>query len=148
MTTKKHSAFLLSFPHFLAMHAPHRKLRAFFYRLRGTKIGKNTFIAPNVFIEEGRPEMVTIEDNVRIGPGVIIAVHDTAYHAIYEEKPVIWNEVKIGKGSYIGAGAIILPGITIGKKAIVAAGAVVTENVPDYTMVAGIPARKIKNLRN
>jgi acetyltransferase-like isoleucine patch superfamily enzyme len=46
----------------------------------------------------------------------------------------------------IGTGATILPGVTVGKNAIVAAGAVVTENVPDNSIVAGIPAKIIKSI--
>lgn len=54
--------------------------------------------------------------------------------------------VKIGNNSWIGARAIILPGITVGNFCVVGAGSVVTKNVPDYSVVAGIPARVIKKL--
>ena len=56
----------------------------------------------------------------------------------YKGKIVIEND------AWIGAGAIILPGITIGEAAIVGAGAVVTKNVPPFTVVGGVPARPIK----
>jgi acetyltransferase-like isoleucine patch superfamily enzyme len=49
----------------------------------------------------------------------------------------------VERGARIGGNATILPGIRIGKEALVAAGAVVTKDVPEYTMVAGVPARKI-----
>lgn len=52
--------------------------------------------------------------------------------------------IVIGNDVWIGAGAIILPGVTIGNGAIIGAGAVITKNVPDYAVVAGIPARVIK----
>ena len=51
--------------------------------------------------------------------------------------------IKIEDGVWIGAGAIILPGVTIGKKSVVGAGSVVTRNVPPFTVVAGNPARPI-----
>jgi acetyltransferase-like isoleucine patch superfamily enzyme len=49
------------------------------------------------------------------------------------------------KGCYIGAGALILPGVTVGEGAVVAAGAVVTRDVPPRKVVAGVPARPIKD---
>jgi chloramphenicol O-acetyltransferase type B len=48
--------------------------------------------------------------------------------------------------AWIGAGSIILPGVTIGEGAVVAAGSVVTKDVPSYTVVAGVPARPIKRI--
>ena len=54
--------------------------------------------------------------------------------------------VTIGNDVWIGGNATILPGVTIGNNVVVAAGAVVTHDVPDNTLVAGVPARKIKDL--
>ena len=56
-------------------------------------------------------------------------------------------DIEIGRGSWIGSGAIILSGVRIGDGAIVAAGAVVTQSVEDYSVVAGIPARRIGDTR-
>ncbi len=53
----------------------------------------------------------------------------------------------IKKGAWIGAGAILLPGVTIGEYSLVAAGAVVTKDVLPYTMVAGVPAKVTKELK-
>lgn len=132
--------------HFLAMYAPHNKLRIPFYKLRGIKIGKDVFIGPGVFIEEARPELVDIEDGVNIAPRVTIVTHDSSFHVIDSKLPIKRGKVVIKKGAFIGAGSIILPGVTIGEKAIVAAGSVVTKDVPPYTIVAGIPARKIGDI--
>ena len=57
---------------------------------------------------------------------------------------IIGDNVIIEDDVLIGAGTIILPGVTIGKGAIIAAGAVVTKDVPEYTIVGGIPAKEIK----
>ncbi|HBF38394.1 MAG TPA: hypothetical protein DDW50_13890, partial [Firmicutes bacterium] len=54
--------------------------------------------------------------------------------------------VFLKEGCWIGARAVILPGITIGVQAVVGAGAVVTDDVPDFTVVAGVPAREIRKL--
>ena len=56
----------------------------------------------------------------------------------------IQKEVIIGSDVWVGAKAIILPGVHIGKGAVIAAGAVVTKDVPAYTIVGGVPARVIK----
>lgn len=57
------------------------------------------------------------------------------------------QNIHISKGAWIGANAVILPGVQIGKNAVVAAGSVVTKNVEPFTVVAGVPARKIKEIK-
>lgn len=57
-------------------------------------------------------------------------------------KPVV-----IRCNAWIGAGAMILPGVTVGENAIVAAGAVVTKDVPDNAVVAGVPAKVLRNIK-
>jgi acetyltransferase-like isoleucine patch superfamily enzyme len=56
------------------------------------------------------------------------------------------KSIHIGKNVWLGAGAIILPGVTVGENSIVAAGAVVTKDVPSNTIVGGVPARVIKKI--
>jgi len=129
--------------HILAMNIPFGRLKRTFYRLRGTKIGKYVDIASGVFIEESFPHLVEIEDHVDIGPNVIIVAHDSSAHCLDSKIPIVCKKVVIRRNAYIGAGAIILPGVTIGEYSIVAAGAVVTRDVPPRTIVAGIPARVI-----
>ena len=95
---------------------------------------------------------ITIEDDVMLGSCVHIYVHNHKFddpsvsiidQGYYDSKPVL-----LEKGSWIGAGAIILPGVTIGKNAIVGAGSVVTKNVAAYTLVAGNPARMLRQIEN
>ena len=64
-----------------------------------------------------------------------------------DEQGISTRPVVIGDDVWIGANAVVLPGVTIGKHAVVAAGAVVTKDVPDYTLVGGVPARVIKQLK-
>ena len=132
--------------HILAMNIPSSRIKRALYRLRGTKIGKNVDIAMGVFIEESYPELVEIEENVDIGPNVIIVAHDTSYHCVQPDIPMLKKRVVIKRNAYIGAGAIILPGVTIGEYSIVAAGAVVTKDVPPRTIVAGVPARVVGSI--
>ena len=77
--------------------------------------------------------------NTIIGP-VCIGNHVNLAQGI-TTKPVI-----IGDDVWIGANAVILPGVTIGKHCVVAAGAVVTKDVPDNTIVGGVPAKEIKKI--
>lgn len=85
------------------------------------------------------PQLITIGENCRITPGVMILTHDASFFnhtGRYRVAPV-----KIGDRAYIGYGAIIMPGVTIGEDSIVGAGAVVTKDVPSNTVVVGVPAR-------
>lgn len=108
-----------------------------------TKIGKNVFINFDcVFLDLGG---ITIEDNVLIAPKVSLLTegHPTA---IEDRHSLIPKPIHIKKNAWIGAGATILPGVTIGENAVVAAGAVVSKDVPDNTIVGGIPAKFIKTI--
>lgn len=60
--------------------------------------------------------------------------------------PKMTKPVTIGHNTWIGARSTILPGVTIGNYCVIAAGSVVNKNVPDYTVVAGVPAKKVKDL--
>ena len=120
--------------------------------------GKNIFIGKNVTLRPGTQlhanskidgAKIVIEDDVLLAPNVFITVNNHNYFDV--SKPIKYqggtsNDVILKKGSWIGAGAIILPGATIGINSVVAAGAVVTHNVPDYSVAAGIPAKIIKKL--
>lgn len=94
---------------------------------------------------------ITIEDDVLIAPNVFITVNNHNFSDI--SIPISMqggNEksVHIKAGAWIGYGAIILQGVTIGRNSVVAAGAIVTKNVPDYTVVGGIPAKTIRSIEN
>lgn len=112
-----------------------------------TNYGKNISLGKNVFINHGCSILdlggVKIEDDVMIAPRVSITSEN---HPIKnaERKTLVPGKVVIKKNVWIGAGATILPGVTIGENSVVAAGAVVTSDVPDNTVVVGIPAKPIK----
>lgn len=108
-----------------------------------TKIGKNVFINFDcVFLDLGG---ITIEDNVLIAPKVSLLSEG---HPLAPEnrQSLVPGHIHIKKNAWIGAGATILPCVTIGKNSVVAAGAVVSKDVPDNTVVGGIPAKVLKSI--
>lgn len=143
-------------------HEP-EELRALFSRLIGkpvdesfglfppfyTDCGKNITIGKNVFINMGCKFQdqggIFIEDGALIGHNVVLA---TLNHARSPEdrSSMIPAPIHIGRNVWIGSNATVLPGVTIGDGAIVAAGAVVTRDVPENTVVGGVPAKVIRHL--
>lgn len=120
------------------------QMRVRLQRLRGVKIGKNVFIGINVFFDEVKPELITIEDNVTILVGTTILTH--IYSPYHFQKVIRQREAEVilKKFSYIGANAMIFPGVTIGEYSIIGAGAVVTKSIPAYSMALGVPAKVVK----
>lgn len=114
------------------------KIESFVYIEEDVVIGDNAKIKPHIFIPTG----VTIEDDVFIGPGVIFT--NDKYPRAKGEWKLLPTSVK--KGASIGAGSVILPGLTIGEGAVVGAGSVVTKDVPANTIVVGNPARAVRRI--
>lgn len=93
---------------------------------------------------------VTIGNNVNLAQGIVVTAlnHNfTDCTKRIDEQGISTKEVTIGNDVWIGANATILPGVTIGRHCVVAAGSVVTKDVPDYTVVGGVPARIMKRLK-
>ncbi|MCQ9637353.1 sugar O-acetyltransferase [Chryseobacterium sp. WG23] len=106
-------------------------------------IGKNVFINFDcTFLALGG---ITIEDDVLIGPKVSLITENHPLNP-QDRKGLIGKPILIKKNAWIGANATILPGVTIGENAVVAAGAVVSKNVPDNSIVGGIPAKFLKDI--
>lgn len=100
------------------------------------RIGNEVKIQNNVSVYEG----VEIEDGVFLGPSCVFT-NDLTPRARYPKGHENYKKTIIREGASIGANATIVCGHTIGKYAMVAAGAVVTKDVPDYVLVAGVPAK-------
>jgi maltose O-acetyltransferase len=113
--------------------------------------GRNTYLGDHVFINY----MCTILDNndVRIGTHVMIGPAVQIYTAAHDLQAETRNQgwevakpIEIEDNVWIGGGAILLPGVRIGKNSVVGAGAVVTRSVPANAVVAGNPARVMRNI--
>ena len=107
-------------------------------------MGKGVFVNFGcTFLDRGG---ITLGDDVFIGPNVQLITEN------HPEQPqnrrnVYARPISIGRKVWIGAGAIILPGVTIGENSIVGAGAVVKKDVPANVIVAGVPAKIVREIK-
>lgn len=99
--------------------------------MAGAIINSSAIVGNHCIVNTG----VSVDHECALGDYVHLSPHAT-----------LCGNVKVGEGSWIGAGAVVIQGIKIGKWSIVGAGAVVTHDVPDYTEVVGVPARPVKSL--
>lgn len=121
---------------------------------------KNIVIGNNVIIPGGTTlgtmpgnenSRIIIENDVLLGPNV--SIYASTHNFSDPTKPIKTQGYNVGvtvikEGSWIGVNAVILPEVTIGKNSVVAANAVVTKDVPDFSIVAGVPAIIIKEIYN
>lgn len=125
---------------------PSVEIRLPFY----SDFGRNIHLGKNVFVNAGVTMTdlggIYISDDVLIGPNVTIT---SVNHPLTpaQRHNLDLQPVCIHRNAWIGANAVLVPGVTIGENAVVAAGAVVTRNVPKNTLVAGVPARVIKTFQ-
>lgn len=113
---------------------------------RGVTIENDTTLGNNVKCQAHAyiTAYMTIEDCVFIAP-CVVTTNDN-FMGRTEKRFALKRGATIRKGARIGANSILLPGITIGKEVFVACGSVVTKDIPDYSMVKGIPARIMKTV--
>lgn len=119
------------------------RLRVALYRAMGAKIGKNVYIGVDTYLDERYPELITMEDDSGPSFRSTFVTHGEAYdeqgQCIRFVAPIL-----IKKGAWPGSNTVIYPGVTVGRGAVVGSGSVITEDVPDYAVVVGNPARVIK----
>jgi acetyltransferase-like isoleucine patch superfamily enzyme len=95
------------------------------------------------FLDNLHPEYIYIEDNASINAGTMILTH---FNPMKRYAPIFQAQmapVLIKEGAIVAVRSTIMPGVCVGKNAVVSAGSVVEKSVPDYTMVKGVPAKKV-----
>ncbi len=126
----------------LARYAPSLWLKNWLFRRLGMTVGNGVAWAlestPDVFW----PEYITIRDHAIIGYDATVLCHE------FLQDEYRTGEVVIGRRAMVGAGVIVLPGVTIGEGARVAANSLVVEDVPAGATVAGVPAEVVSRVEN
>lgn len=115
--------------------------------IRGLEIGRRCFLGDEVLIDLA--DRVVLEDDVTVAARVHVITHlNVGYpaHPLQPHFPSLQSPVRIKRGAFIGANAVILSGVTIGERAFVGASALVCDDVPADAVVAGVPARVIRRL--
>ena len=135
--------------HSLAYSSPLSNFCVKMQRLRGVTIGKNCHFNPYVLIDLVYPKMIEIGDNVTLGSHSMIFAHSNPSANLFLKQgdyPRKVEGVKIKSGAVINPGAIIIAGVTIGKNSIISPRSVVTQDIPDYCIAVGNPARVVKRI--
>ena len=140
----------------------YRNLLIKWYRLKGIQIAKSAYISRRGFVRLGGGKLI-LDDNAQINPHCFLLNFDTIkigknstlayqsmiltsanpnapYNELCKLYPPMHAPVVIGDNVWVGARAVILPGVKIGNNVVIAAGSVVNKDVPDNCLVAGVPA--------
>lgn len=105
-------------------------------KIYGNDLAPNAKISRTTMLDKTNPRGVHVGDASYLASGVIVLAHDMSRR--------LWTNTRIGQRCFIGCNAIIMPGVTFGDEVIVGSGAVVTKDVPSNCIVAGNPAKIIK----
>lgn len=132
----------------------HPEVRKLLLRRSGIVIGEDVVLSLGCLIVgiSRHPPALTLGDRCAIGPGVTFVTSSYPEESLLCRQPYIRGMIKrlapitVEQDAWLGAGVIVLPGITIGREAIVAAGAVVTHDIPPRSVVMGVPGRIVREL--
>lgn len=117
-----------------------------FREAKNISLGDRVRIQPYACLWASPGATIEIGDHTGLGPGTLIfsSNHQFAAGRLYHDQPWTERNVRVGRDVWVGAGSIILPGVTIGDGSVVAAGSVVTRDVAPGVLVGGVPAHPIK----
>lgn len=134
----------------IGMKFPYNKIRIKAMRILGYQVGSDVYLPNDLVITQNFVDdqaEIIIGNRVSIAPRVmLLALSHANSSKIRSEVDTSKHKIVVGDDVWIGAGAIILNGVTIGTGAVIGAGSVVTKDVAPYTIVAGNPARKIRDV--
>ena len=108
---------------------------------RGLIVGENLKRMHGTIIDDSHPWLIEIGDNVTLAPGVHILAHDASTKTFLNYTKI--GRVSIGDNVFIGAGTVVLPGVTIGKNTIIGANSTITHDLPEGVVAVGCPAKVI-----
>ena len=112
----------------------------------GLTVGKYFYRSNTAYIDSAHPYMITIGNNVIVSERAVILAHDASTKIGVKYTKIA--PVLIGNNVFVGAGSIILPGVTIGDNCVIGAGSVVTKDCPENSVVAGNPAKVVSSIEN
>ncbi|MBZ0183498.1 MAG: acyltransferase [Melioribacteraceae bacterium] len=133
----------------LAKVFPMNSIRCRLWKTAGLAIGKDVYIGEDLIVidELEDKDLISIGDRVAFAERVTLVVSSYPNNSrITPYINKIHGKITIKEDAWLGTGSIILPNVTVGKGAVVGAGSVVSRDVPDLTIVVGIPARPIRKL--
>lgn len=135
----------------VGMKFPFSKVRIRAMRALGHEVGKDIYFPSDLVLTQNFVKnrgKLHLGDRVSIGPGCIFVLSSHANASrIRATMQSMSDEITINNDAWIGAGSIILPGITIGECSVIGAGSVVTKDVPPYTVVVGNPAHFLRKIK-
>jgi acetyltransferase-like isoleucine patch superfamily enzyme len=115
-------------------------------------LGRRVIIRPGSQLMADSYQGITIEDDVMLGAGIHIYVNNHRFDdttvPIIDQDYYPSAAVVLGKGCWVGANAIILPGVTVGENSVIGAGSVVTKSIPARVVAVGCPAKVIREIRS
>lgn len=145
-----------SFQKWLATYYPDARIRKKYLQCLGVEMGEGSYanLGFMVIPNNSSKKMLFIGKNVSIAPNVVCICESNANngkeintYSYVKDVLTKAEEIHIEDEAWIGANVTILPGVTIGRSSIIGAGSVVTKNVEPYSIYAGVPARKIRDIR-
>lgn len=136
----------------MGINHPDNRTRKLFYELTNVRIGEGTVLNAGLILQDEYAGLVSFGERVAVATNVTIVACSNPNNSRLDELAYVREHlncstpIHIGDDAWLGTNAVILPGAQVGAGAIVGAGAVVTHSVPDFSVVAGVPARVIRHL--